>query len=415
MSVNIQSEDGVIKFGSSEKFKIKKDNVGESLSIITKTSTLAIEESVKVEDGKVTLLNPTTLQTLSQNTNDKTLATTELAQSILGNRNITEPSTNYTIAASTTPVDLNYSHCGKFLQLVGNIASTWNAPSPVNKKGYCLLIWNNTNFLLTLNTVAGGFFNTSNNIDADSTRIYATCLTEFCSDGLNWVKINEIFPDSYKLKQAYFISATGQYIPSNGVRYYEAYIQGSGGAGGGSGDTGINEISMGAGGGAGGLLLIRSTDLSTVNIVIGVGGNGVVNGTGGSGGTVTFGTTSVSGGQGGALSGILAAGTTNGFSVGGTGGKTYTLQASHNFLNFIPGQNGSHGFYSSNGSLISGAGGDSFFGPGSGWVGLNISGISASASSYGAGGSGAASLTTVGIARAGGNGAAGIVFVREFV
>jgi hypothetical protein len=173
---------------------------------------------------------------------------------------------------------------------------------------------------------------------------------------------------------------------------------------------------MGAGGGAGGLLLIRSTDLSTVNIVIGVGGNKVVNGAGGSGGTVTFGTTSVGGGQGAALSGILVTGTTNGFSVGGTGGKTYTLQASHNFLNFIPGQDGSHGFYtSSNGSLISGAGGDSFFGPGGGWVGANFSGISASAGSYGAGGSGAASLTTVGIARAGGNGAAGVVFVREFV
>jgi hypothetical protein len=189
-------------------------------------------------------------------------------------------------------------------------------------------------------------------------------------------------------------TSSGTWTKPTGCSYVLVELCGGGGAGGGSSSL-QNAGTQGGGAGGYSRKVIDVSAISTVTVTIGAGGTGVSAGTGNAGGTTSFGAhCSATGGAGGVST------TTNGGGGGGTG--------SSGDVN-ITGGDGFGGF-----STMSGNGGGSFFGGGP--KGVYTSGSSTpgnNASAYGAGGSAAAVATGQSNA-AGGNGAGGIVIVKEF-
>lgn len=192
-----------------------------------------------------------------------------------------------------------------------------------------------------------------------------------------------------------YITASGTWTNPGAKRIRVTVIGGGGGGGGAAG--GANRAA-GGGGGEGGMSIkeIDVSAISTVSVTIGAGGNGGAAGAnnGSTGGTTSFGAhCSATGGVGGFGSGNFAAAN---FLAGGDGGM-----GSGGDFN-VPGQPGGFGARGETGPR-SGTGG----GRGANGVSNDADGINAVAP--GAGGSGAAALTT---SRAGGNGADGIVVVE---
>lgn len=206
------------------------------------------------------------------------------------------------------------------------------------------------------------------------------------------------------------ITSNAVYIPSPGMMYCEVKILGGGGAGGGSFTTtpGVS----GSVGGSAGEYAVGVFDSATIgsskNVIIGVGGTGTANTSGGNGTTTSFGTLmTANGGGGGGITGILSASAFLNGSPGGTGGTGGSYR--------IPGARAPWGGVLIDLSVpiqlsLTSGGADSQLGAGGnpGVVTSPENGLG-----YGSGGGGAGSSNSAG--QAGGNGAPGVAIITEYI
>lgn len=217
----------------------------------------------------------------------------------------------------------------------------------------------------------------------------------------------------YHLKQIVVFTSSGTFSKASyaWLRAIRVRVQGAGGAGGGCAATSGANYSLGAGGGAGGYAEALITDIaglaSSVTVTVGAGGTGVSGDNGGAGGSSSFGSlVAATGGTGGArkindpyapyqLPGEGGSGTAGDLLLVGNGGG---VGAGYSTL----GSSGPGG-----GAQLGGGGRAVAFGSGSTSNPGNPGG------NYGGGGSGAYGTATS-VARAGGNGAPGIVILELF-
>lgn len=205
------------------------------------------------------------------------------------------------------------------------------------------------------------------------------------------------------------ITSTGDYTPSEGTQVIIVEAIGGGGAGGGAlANATTTYRSSGSGGGAGGYAKskINIADLtSTVSVIVGAGGLGVISSTGGTGGSTVFGSyITCSGGSGGFRSGPSAGSFNTGKPNGGSANGG-------NILN-IPGGKGADGFAIAGAFASPGLGGSSVLGMG-GTDGFNTT--VPDASGLGSGGGGASTGEGHTTSYAGGNGASGAIIITEFI
>jgi hypothetical protein len=201
-------------------------------------------------------------------------------------------------------------------------------------------------------------------------------------------------------------AGTFSYTSPANCKYIDVLTVAGGGGGGGGGTTAPADGQTSGGGGGGGASFrkIYSPALSKT-VVVGAGGNGMaittVTPTGtNTGGTSSYDTDSVSGGTGG-----------YGGTVRGSGGLGGLVSASGAYFS-TSGQYGEQGF---NTSAVGGGGHSVFMNQNRSQVQtttVTIQGINANAFDYGCGG-GAGKNSLAGAAT-GGNGAGGIVIIREF-
>lgn len=202
-----------------------------------------------------------------------------------------------------------------------------------------------------------------------------------------------------------FNSSTS-YTPTDGTRAVEVTAVGGGGGGGGSATMSGGRFAAAGGGGGGGFATSYLTSgFAGATIAVGSGGNGGVGATnGGNGGPSSFGGLSGAGGGGGAYA--VPSGDPS-CQVGGGGGGA----AGGTVINSAGG-GGAAGVAFTTGNMVSGAGGSTPYG--SGGSSLNsVTGPGAPGTGYGGGGSGAVGQANA-AQQAGGNGAAGVVIVREY-
>lgn len=206
-------------------------------------------------------------------------------------------------------------------------------------------------------------------------------------------------------------TATGAYTPTAGTVSIVAEALGAGGGGGGINAVTASTGTGGGGGGSGALATGRITsNFSGTTVTVGAAGAGGVAGSnnGTNGGTTSFGSVLNAGGGVGGTAGV-ASGTVH-IKDGGIGGAT---NGSASIAGFS-GQNGEPGMLIVS-LAIGGSGGSSIYGGGG--VETLISGASTpgnNASGFGAGGSGACGTIASAVARAGGNGTAGICLIYEY-
>lgn len=221
-----------------------------------------------------------------------------------------------------------------------------------------------------------------------------------------------------RLLNVQIFTTSGSYTPTVGANTIEVELVGGGGAGGGTGGSSSGTLSSGPGGGAGGYARKRTQIASLtlpVSVTVGAGGTGVTNGSGTAGGTSSFGSVlSATGGSGGPVSAATSVTSTtgtipaSGASGGaGAGGDINGVGGFGNYALLAPSES------------VSGAGGASYFGAGASFVGgtnagTQVTANGANAVSPGSGGSGGNTGLNVATATKGGNGAAGIVIVREY-
>jgi len=196
---------------------------------------------------------------------------------------------------------------------------------------------------------------------------------------------------------------SGTYTPTTGMKKVLAIAVGGGGAGAG----GLNTDSAGGGGGGGGtcIRLLSAAQISTSKAYV-VGAGGVTAGSAATATTLDTAGALLNAGAGGAgVAGATFAAVGAQQAVGGTGGT-----AANGDLN-VPGESGSTGIPFDGTSGMGGNGGRSVFGFGGAVGGSNVAG--ATGGDYGGGGSGGHASATQD--RAGGNGAAGILYLIEFI
>lgn len=205
-----------------------------------------------------------------------------------------------------------------------------------------------------------------------------------------------------------FITASTTYAPTDGTSAIEVTAIGAGGGGGGTGTMGSSQFGAGGGGGSGswGTSFLTS-GFSSIAITIGVGGAGGVGGTiGGSGGQTSFGTLIVSDGGGAGAVGV--SGTSGSCQVGGPGGPN---SAGSNRYS-AGGNPGQPGISFTTSDLLSGGGGGTPWG-GGGAALPAVAGNGHTGGGFGSGGSGAVGQNSS-AAKNGGQGAPGLVIVREY-
>lgn len=196
---------------------------------------------------------------------------------------------------------------------------------------------------------------------------------------------------------------SGTYTPTTGMKKVLAIAVGGGGAGAG----GLNTDSAGGGGGGGGtcIRLLSAAQISTSKAYV-VGAGGVASGAAATATTLDTAGALLNAGAGGAgTAGAVFAAVGAQQAVGGAGGT-----ATNGDLN-IPGEGGSIGTPFDGTSGMGGNGGRSVFGFGGAVGGSNI--VGATGGAYGGGGSGGHASATQD--RDGGNGAAGIMYLIEFI
>lgn len=236
------------------------------------------------------------------------------------------------------------------------------------------------------------------------------------SNGTNWLSST---PTSFTSAVTQTFTASGTYTPTSGMKYCLLEVIGGGGGGGGAGVTGASTVSNGGGGGAGGYArkLVTAAAIGASQVVtIGAAGTAGANtgGNAGTGGTSSVGAiVSATGGSGGF--GTVAGASNSPVGVnGGTGG----VGSSGDFNS--KGSGGTAGFGMGGGGAaawsVGGAGGSSILGGGA--VSRYMQGGNNSpgyaGGNYGGGGGGAA----LGVSQAGqvgGAGAAGIVYITEYI
>ena len=225
--------------------------------------------------------------------------------------------------------------------------------------------------------------------------------------GSNW----EVFTLPTKVTTTVLTSSVAAWEPNPLTKSIEFVAIGGGGGGGGADGDGGNTAGAGGGGGGGGYALKTKIQLdSSYAITIGAGGtgrSGTVSGDDGGTTTVTSAGVSIScfGGLGG--QGILAAGTSTAIADGGacaepTGGD----------LN-IRGGFGGNGHRVETAVTCAAFGGSSFLGPG-GQQTRDSSSDGIGGRNYGGGGGGATTENTT-VSNRGGDGAQGVVVIKEYV
>ena len=203
------------------------------------------------------------------------------------------------------------------------------------------------------------------------------------------------------------ITATGTYTPTPGATNGFAWVQGAGGAGGGTQPTGTNTCAAGGGGSAGTFAIVQLPTLAVQTVTIGAAGAGVSASDGGAGGATSLGTLcSCPGGPGGGHDGT-GGGTSGAGDMGGDSGALASAPTgTGNIIFYKQGASGTPGFHLLN--PVAGKGGDAFWGSG------GKGGFAGSVgTSYGGGGAG---VTRTGsqAAATGFNGAQGAVLVFEY-
>ncbi|WP_025123751.1 MULTISPECIES: hypothetical protein [unclassified Serratia (in: enterobacteria)] len=210
-----------------------------------------------------------------------------------------------------------------------------------------------------------------------------------------------------RLLNVQVITTSGVYIPVAGTKFVIVEAIGAGGGGGGCPATSTGQISYGNGGTSGtyGKSIFR-TGFSGVPVLIGAAGSAALGATGGAGGSTSFGSLLICpGGAGGGARGPVAP------PIGLGGAAASGSPATGANIVSVGGSPGEAGFAVSTVIVVSGLGGNSFFG---GPTARNVVGASpAAAYNYGAGGTGAftGELTS---AIAGGVGGKGVVIVWEY-
>jgi hypothetical protein len=197
----------------------------------------------------------------------------------------------------------------------------------------------------------------------------------------------------------------GTYTPTSGTGAVIVTVVAGGGAGGGVAVTSSTQQAEGSGGGSGGAVQkTLTTGFAGVTIAVGAAGASASGAAGGNGGSSSFGSYTAGGGAGGAL----GTATANAGVLGGAGGTATGAD-----LN-IP---GSRGWVSSHilngGAATSGRGASAPLGYGSGGEEQLASAAGVAGTGYGSGGGGAINGASQS-ARAGGNGAPGVVIVDEY-
>lgn len=228
-----------------------------------------------------------------------------------------------------------------------------------------------------------------------------------------------IVSENARLGDRKVFTADGSYSKPTGLKFIIVELVGGGGAGGGAAATGAADAAISGGGGAGGYTQkkILAEDLAaSESITIGLGGTGVTGTNGNNGGTTSFGAH------------CSATGGTGGSSNGSTSGPRVSTGRSGGV-----GQNGDVNMEGGGGSpghkiigtgattepVVSGSGGTAPgpWGGGGGYGGAvqknSAGGDGAAGGNYGGGGGGSANGESRS-AKAGANGADGIVVVWEF-
>lgn len=208
------------------------------------------------------------------------------------------------------------------------------------------------------------------------------------------------------LKKTIYTSGSGNHVPDASTRYMEVEMIGGGGGGGGAdGDAGTAGI--GGGGGAGAYLRKLYTAPLAASYAYAVGafgaGGAAGNNAGVAGGNTTFGALTAPGGNGGSS---VANGTTQ-VTVAGGGASAAATGGDINIF----GCAGSSGYRLDGATTFGGDGGPSPLGT-RGRGATSASAVGAGAGVYGAGGGGARANSATD--RAGGNGSAGVIIVKEY-
>lgn len=205
-------------------------------------------------------------------------------------------------------------------------------------------------------------------------------------------------------------TASGTYVPNPKMIYCEVFAWGGGGAGGGAAATAAGQVSVGSGGHAGAKaynVFSAAAIGASQAVTIPAAAAGVVGAGGNAGGAVTLGSL------------ISAAGGPGGLTVAagappiGVGVAAPVQSASGGIRGWTTPGEQANALQLGGGVWASGAGGSNEWGGGAAGVGPNAAGAAGSGST-GAGGSGAANVAGVG-AKAGGNGAQGILIVKEYL
>jgi hypothetical protein len=207
-------------------------------------------------------------------------------------------------------------------------------------------------------------------------------------------------------QQIFTTAGSGTYTTPAGVKAVIFEAIGGGGAGGGCPATSAGNYSAG-GGGAGGSYTMKlvQTPVGTYAYVVGAGGVGVLNATGGTGGDTTIAGMAAKGGTGG---GQTSQSVPNSW-LGGFGVPQNPTGGDLNLL-------GSPGMYGSSLSnyAMGGIGGTAARGGSGGMQNLAVSADGNPGGAFGGGGSGAANNPSQATMHTGGAGGAGMIIVWEF-
>lgn len=205
-------------------------------------------------------------------------------------------------------------------------------------------------------------------------------------------------------------TASGNYVKPDGLKFIEVMVVGGGGGAGGIANAGVSAFGSAQSGGAGGasIKIIDAQSLAaSETVTVGAGGSGGAagNNNGASGGTTSFGAHCQA--TGGAAGGGNLASTTQIVSIGASGGVgssgDINVNGGHSASSIMIGNSAAQ--------VISGSGGQSILSSGGANRAGNNNGITATG--YGGGGSGGANAGTTNN-YAGGDGADGIVIIKEF-
>lgn len=232
-------------------------------------------------------------------------------------------------------------------------------------------------------------------------------------DGSTWVNGN-----GYRLKDVLVYTASSTFTKASypWLRALTIKMQGAGGGGGGAATTTATQTAVGGAGGAGAYAEFFLTTLSGVSasatVTIGTAGTAGTAGAnaGGAGGSTVFDTYTVGGGSGGPAG---AAAATNRVIDVGAGSSTFTnIPATAIKVDGASGQPVWSLGATTPGSVLRGAGGQSFLSSGA-LSGTTTTGATGGAASgYGGGGAGGMNALSQATARAGGAGSAGIVILE---